>query len=249
MFLFKDVDLFLVRSKSMKKKLIALGCVEKKIAIHGSSIDVLKYGNIQHSCNSHLFQSKKKILFVGRLIEKKGIIDLVNSVDILGDCFSLTIIGEGKLKEEIEKIVAEKNLKSRVKICPFMSHYKLLEQYSKYDVFVLPSKEAKDGDSEGIPVVLMEAMMSKVPVISTVHSGISELIEDEVDGYLLGEVSPLSLANIIKFVCSIDNSALVDRAKSKILNGRDIRIQSNKLENFYNFLISRNKITNINLEY
>jgi len=106
-------------------------------------------------------------------------------------------------------------------------------------LFILPSIEAKDGDKEGIPVVLMEAMATGIPVISTYHSGIPELIEDDKTGYLVKEKNIEELyKKMLQVIENYDSmNKITHNARKKIEKDFNLIKQTNKLEKIYYHLI------------
>lgn len=111
--------------------------------------------------------------------------------------FVYNIIGNGPLKEQLQRLVVKYDLTSNVVFHGVQSQETITSFLNSADLFLLPSMTAVDGDMEGIPVALMEAMAVGTPVVSTYHSGIPELIEHDVSGFLVGENDSLALAEII----------------------------------------------------
>jgi glycosyltransferase involved in cell wall biosynthesis len=161
------------------------------------------------------------ILAVARLVEKKGLGDLILAADILrkqGHLFRLEIIGEGALRQELEKRVAELGLQGCVTLLGAQPHEKVRQAYDHASIFALPCVVAADGDRDGLPNVLLEAMASGIPVISTSVVGIPELIESECDGLIVQSNNPPELACALERL--LGDSQLRDRlacaARTKI---------------------------------
>jgi|WetSurMetagenome_2_1015567.scaffolds.fasta_scaffold01244_8 colanic acid/amylovoran biosynthesis glycosyltransferase len=124
---------------------------------------------------------------LGRLVEKKGIDVLIRSIAELQDRpykIELSIAGDGPLREELEALARVLNVAQCIKFEGSMSHGAVAKWMRELDAVVLACKRDKNGDMDGIPVVLMEAMSQSVPVISTRISGIPELIIHEFTGLL-----------------------------------------------------------------
>lgn len=137
------------------------------------------------------------ILSVGRLREKKGFLTLLRACDHLyrkGYRFCCQIVGYGPLQAEMEKLIATLGLQHTVTLHGRMTQDELLGFYRHAQVFVLPCQVAADGDRDGIPNVLVEAMAMQLPVVSTPVSGIPELVEHRRDGLLVPPREPEALA-------------------------------------------------------
>ena len=140
------------------------------------------------------------ILSVARLTEKKGLNDLILAADILrrwGRCFRVEIVGEGPLRQSLEARVSRLGLNDEVKLLGALPHEILCSKYQEACVFALPCTVATDGDRDGIPNVLLEAMASGVPILSTPVSGIPELITSEGEGLLVPPNNPARLADAL----------------------------------------------------
>jgi glycosyltransferase involved in cell wall biosynthesis len=144
--------------------------------------------------------SDPTILAVARLVEKKGLGDLIAAADILrrrGRSCRLEIIGSGSLRGALEAQVRRLGLEDRIELLGAQAHDAVCRAYQRASVFVLPCVIASNGDRDGIPNVLLEAMASGVPVISTAVSGVPELIESGADGLLVPPENPARLAEAI----------------------------------------------------
>lgn len=141
------------------------------------------------------------ILSVARLVEKKGLEDLITAADILGRrgrAFKVEIIGSGPLRNSLKGQVQRLGLTDRVRLTGAQAHDVVCLAYRRASVFVLPCVVAANGDRDGIPNVLLEAMASGVPVVSTPVSGIPEVIESGVNGLLVAPRDARSLADAIE---------------------------------------------------
>lgn len=123
-----------------------------------------------------------RVLFVGRLLEAKGLSLLLEAVGDLvrqGFAFELRVVGDGPYREPLRELIRARRLDDVVVLRGPVGQDKILEEYEWADVFCLPSF------IEGIPVVLMEALATELPVVTTQITGISELVEDGRVGGLL----------------------------------------------------------------
>ena len=143
------------------------------------------------------------ILFVGRLVEKKGFDILYQAVRTLQitDERKLRVhcIGDGPFLTEYKQRASDDGFKESFVFYGAQQRSFAQRLMAECDLIVVPSKLARDGDSEGLPVVLMEAMAAGIPIISTYHSGIPELIEDKITGILVPENDINQLKEAIAF--------------------------------------------------
>lgn len=141
------------------------------------------------------------ILSVGRLVPKKGFDDLIAACAILRDGgipFRCEIVGEGPLRDEMEQDIARRGLAGQVHLKGAMTHADLIAFYREADIFALAPRIVADGDRDGIPNVIAEAMAIGVPVVSTAVSGIPELVQNSVTGMLVPPQSPDALAAALR---------------------------------------------------
>ena len=141
------------------------------------------------------------ILSVARLVEKKGLNDLLSAAQILrrrGRSFHVKIIGEGPQRQMLQDRVAKLGLNECVNLVGAQTYDAVCCAYEQASIFALPCLVAPDGDRDGIPNVLLEAMGSGIPVVSTAVSGIPELISSERDGLLVPPGSPVELADALE---------------------------------------------------
>ena len=170
-------------SQYNKKFLIDNGADEGKINVIHCGVNTASFSNREKK-----ELSEPPILgSLGRMVEKKGFDILILACAQLkrkGIIFKLQLAGGGPLKEELEALALENNLAGEINFMDSISHESVPTWIKSLDVFVLPCQKDKNGDMDGIPVVLMESMLSGVPVLTTRISGIPELVEDGVTGLL-----------------------------------------------------------------
>jgi len=129
-----------------------------------------------------------RILSVGQLKMRKGFLQLIDVCKRLneeGYDFSCDIIGQGPLRTSLEEKISQYALNDKVTLCGALPHEEVLERYQTALMFVLPCIQTEEGDVDGIPNVLLEAMAMKLPVISTRVSAIPELVVDQKNGVLV----------------------------------------------------------------
>lgn len=197
--LFKKGDLFLPISECWKAKLIELGCHQDKIIVHRMGVDTTKF-----SLTSPKPKIKKiQILTIARLVEKKGVEYSVKAIAELISKFpdvEYNIVGDGPLKESLEILIAELNVSDSIKLLGWKQQEEIGALLAAADILLAPSVTSHDGDQEGIPVVLMEALAQGVPVVSTYHSGIPELVQDQKTGLLAQEGNVNSLVEKLEYL-------------------------------------------------
>jgi glycosyltransferase involved in cell wall biosynthesis len=184
------------------------------------------------------------ILTVGRLIPKKGIGYLIQSLDILkkeGNAFSLVIIGRGPLEDHYKSMINKFGLHSHVQIIPSLPPNKIATRMNQASIFVLPCIIAPDGDRDILPNVVKEAMAMELPVITSNVSGIEELIDDEVNGFLVPSADSKALAEKISYVEALDLSQkkrIGTAARKKITKDFAISSEAGKLETIFKEVIN-----------
>jgi len=238
--LFMKGDLFLTLSDHMTRKLVKKGCPKQKIKkLHiGIDTDYFKPKNK----NFTRMDEKIKLLLVARFAKNKGIIDALKAVYIVKNKFkdiSFDIVGYGpqerKIKNEIKKLNLEKEVKlhdNRIHVNP----HKLVHDFMQNcDIFILPSYTLENGESEGTPVVLMEASACEVAIVSTFHSGIPEIVINNKTGLLVPERDPKSLSGaIMKLITDPDlRKTLGKNARKHIIQNFNQKTQKHQLLDIY----------------
>lgn len=168
------------------------------------------------------------ILFVAQLSERKGAPVLVEACRLLAErdvAFRCTIVGDGPQRPLVERLIAQYGLEGRIEMTGALPQERLRGHLARADLFALPCITARDGDMDGIPVSLMEAMAMEVPVVSTTVSGIPELIEDGKSGLLVPEKDALALADGLQRLLTdaARRTRLGKAGRQKILDEFDIR--------------------------
>lgn len=198
--LFQTGDLFLANCEFFRQRAIALGCDPQKIRVHGSGID----------CSQFAFRPRHfpegdrgtvRIVTTGRLSEKKGIeygIRALAQVATSYPYLDYTIIGEGPLRPDLEQLIQSLQLESCVHLVGWKTRQEIIELLNQAHLFMAPCVTAQDGDQDAPVNVLKEAMAMGLPVISTWHGGIPELVEDGVSGLLVPERDVGAIAQAIQ---------------------------------------------------
>lgn len=153
-------------------------------------------------------EHRKIVLFVGRLVEKKGINDLLEAFSALPDDIKqsarLWIVGDGHKRTELEQLSEKLEISGLVRFWGQVPNLELPHYYAAADLFVGSSVADLSGDTEGQGVVFIEAFASKLCVIATRIGGIPEVVEDGITGVLVEPESPDKLALAIASLLSDD---------------------------------------------
>ena len=193
--LFERGDLFLPISEHWRRRILELGAPADRVQLQRMGVDTSR---LEPVARTEVGSPPLRILSVGRFVEKKGFEDGLQAVALLRDRgveVEYSIIGDGPRLDVLTELVSRLDLHEQVRLPGSRSRAEVLDAMRDHDVLLCPSHTASDGDAEGIPVVLMEAMATAMPVVSTWHSGIPELVEDERSGLLAAERDALGLAD------------------------------------------------------
>jgi glycosyltransferase involved in cell wall biosynthesis len=187
------------------------------LAYHG--IDLSKFNNLDRAPHP---AEPPLILSVGRFCDKKGFPYLIEACRVLkarGCTFRCSIVGWGPLRDDLERMIVELNLSDCVSLVNEMTQDQLVHLYMTAGMFVLPCILTDNGDRDGIPNVLIEAMAMRVPVISTEVSGIPELVEHMENGILVPEKNSTALADAIELLLSHPDlrSRFAEKGRAKVV--------------------------------
>lgn len=155
------------------------------------------------------------IVAVARLVEKKGIEYLVEACRELRDrgyAFRCVVIGDGRQRGKLSRMIAEWGLRRQVQLLGARPHNEVLKWYHDAHVFVLPSIVGKDGNREGLPVSIVEALACGLPVVSTPVGGIPEAVRDGYNGLIVPARDAAALADAMQRL--LDDPALYERLKA-----------------------------------
>jgi colanic acid/amylovoran biosynthesis glycosyltransferase len=197
----------LVRSDSLRQAVIALGCAPEKIEIQRAGIPLTEFPFRERPLPDN---GQWRLLQAGRLIEKKGLKTTLRAFAKFWKEFPgarLTIAGEGPQLEELQSLARELQIAAAVDFAGFVSQEKLRELFYSSHIFVHPSETGRDGNQEGVPNSMLEAMASGLPVFATRHGGIPEAVENNVSGILVNERDHRVLADAL-IDCARDSARL-----------------------------------------
>jgi len=234
--LIKEGDIFLCVSEATKRDLISLGYPPEKVLTLYLGIDLENLPVKERSSNKAV-----NIVFVGRLTEKKGILFLIDAFQNIAQKYQearLIIVGDGELKKKVLKKIKGYRLKEKVIFKGALPNKETLEEMTKADIFILPSYKTADGNQEGTPYTLFEAQGIGLPVISTFHSGIPEIVQDGETGFLVKEKDIKGIEEKLSLL--IENPALRREMGEKgreFMKNFSLKKRIEKLEAIYKSLI------------
>jgi colanic acid/amylovoran biosynthesis glycosyltransferase len=237
---FPKATIITAMSENMKRDLIRLGCDADKVVIH------------YHGINTKLFNIERKndsgdiirFLMISTFTPQKGHLFLLDGFQRALDktrTIQLTIVGSGIERDRIEKHITEQKI-GNIRICNHVRYASRehLEYLLDADVFVHPSITDIKGNKEGIPGAIVEAMSIGLPVISTYHAGIPEIIKHMQTGFLVNENDINGLATSIVKLAEQPalRKALGQNAKDYAVSWLDINVKEKELEELYNQIFS-----------
>lgn len=216
--LFRRGDLMLPISDLWAGRLQKMGCPREKIAVSRMGVDMTRFSPRPVKAPA----TPLEIISVARLTEKKGLhvaIEACRQLKEQGVAFRYRILGIGPWERRLRTLIEQYQLEDVVEMPGFKPSHEVKAMLDDADVFLLPSVTGADGDMEGIPVALMEAMAVGIPVVSTLHSGIPELVEADKSGWLVPENDARALAQRLAAFSQLDTDELapvVKRAREKV---------------------------------
>jgi colanic acid/amylovoran biosynthesis glycosyltransferase len=188
-------------NEMFRRMLIDAGAPEQRVMVHRMGID----------CDGIPYRPRAfdgrplELISVCRLVEKKGIAFALRALALLRTSmpeldWRYSVIGNGPLLSALRSLAGELGIADRVRFHGALPHAQVKAHLARGHVFLLPSVKAADGDVEGVPVALMEAMASGLLVVSTFHSGIPELVENHRSGLLAEEGDVEGIAAQIEWI-------------------------------------------------
>lgn len=185
-----------------------------------------------------------RMLSVGRLIEKKGfeyLIDACNLIVNSGLDLQCNIAGAGPLQKDLQARIDRQGLQDQVTLLGAVDQAHILDLYQESEAFVLACVVGKDGNQDGLPVVLIEAMSCGLPVISTPVAGITDLIQSEETGLLVEPRDSLALAEAIKGLMGDEQrrKKLGNRARKKVEADFQIQQSTAKLATIFRTIVRK----------
>lgn len=190
-----DADHFIAVTDFMKSQLVNIGFPEEKISIVRFGLD---FDEFEYQEND---LAPKKIMMVGRMVEKKGFeyaIQAVSNLCKLGKEPELNIYGYGPLMNSLKKRTTTLDLDDCIHFHGYQPIEAIMDAHDKHTIMVVPSTTANDGDMEGLPNTILEAMAKGTPVVASRHAAIPEAIRDKETGFLFDEKDVNGLTKILQ---------------------------------------------------
>ena len=242
--LFSYGDFFLTNCDFFRHKAISIGCPPDRIKVNRSGLD----------CDRFIYQPRSlsqdgtiQIATTGRLAEKKGIEYVIKAVGNLVSTYPhlrYKIIGEGHLRQHFTDLIQELKLAEHVELMGWCNETEIVETLSNTHIFVAPSITAADGNQDAPINVLKEAMAIGLPVVSTYHGGIPELVEDGRSGFLVPEKDADALADRLSYLIEHPElwSSMGKTGRDYVLKHYNLSELNDDLMNVYLSLVNSDKI-------
>jgi colanic acid/amylovoran biosynthesis glycosyltransferase len=229
------VRLVLVRSESLGRALVEIGCAPKKIRIQRTGIPV---DEIPFQARAWPGDGGWKLVQACRLIEKKGLKTSLLAFAKFAERYPrsrFTIVGEGPMRSELEARARELGLGDNVSFSGFVSQAQLRELFYRSHIFLHPSERGADGNQEGVPNSMLEAMASGLPVFATEHGGIPEAIEHGKSGVLVKESDHDALERALRNAVAhpMQLTTIARNGADSVQQGFEQRAQTRNLEEHY----------------
>lgn len=230
--LFEASSELLALSEEMRERLHKLGAPESKTRVQPLMVDVDSYPFRERRST----EGPTQIITIARLVEKKGVeyaIEAVNRID--NHDVEFKIVGDGPCRDRLEQKIRELDVEETVQILGYVNHDRAKELLYESDLFLLPSITASDGDKEGTPTILLEAQATGLPVVSTRHAGIPEIVDDGNTGLLVPERDVEALTTALqRLIESPEKWAEMGRAGRELVRERHSPDKlAEKLESVY----------------
>jgi colanic acid/amylovoran biosynthesis glycosyltransferase len=232
---FDLATLILSRSQAISEDLAALGCPAEKIRLHRTGIPLDRFPFAQRFVPE---DGQWRLFQACRLIPKKGIETTLRAFTRFLAVYpgaKLTVAGEGPLAEPLRELAEDLGVAARVSFPGFVSQAKLRDLFYQSHLFLHPSVTGPDGDREGVPNAVLEAMACGLPVAATLHGGIPEAVRHGETGLLVPEHADEALAEAMLELSRnpAGYSAMSAKAGQTVAANWEIQAQTRLLESLY----------------
>lgn len=227
--LFDQADTLIAVSQFIADRLVALGADPSRIRIHHIGIPV-------ETAPVGTGEDRSGVVFVGRLVDKKGVADLLEAMAALGERargVPVRIVGDGPLRSQLEERARRAGLD--VRFLGFRTAAEVAQVLRESAVFCAPSRTAPDGDAEAFGMVFLEAALQGLPVVSYRHGGVPEAVEEGVTALLAPEGDVAALTAHLRTLLDDPDLArsMGEAGRARVLRDFDVVRQSALLEDLY----------------
>jgi glycosyltransferase involved in cell wall biosynthesis len=229
---------FIAVSEAINRRAIAFGIPEEKIQVSYIGVDTKQFT----PGGRPIIDRERRVLFVGRLVEKKGCDYLINAFVQVQQAIpdaSLIVVGDGELRNHLQQTASRMQVRVQFRGALPVGEVKRELQLAR--VFCLPSVRAANGDAEGFGMVLLEAEASGVPVVTSALGGASEGIEDGVTGFAFKERDATALAaRLINLLTDDATATSMALAGPRFVSAKfDLHRCTERLERVYDEAVAR----------
>jgi colanic acid/amylovoran biosynthesis glycosyltransferase len=219
--LFAEAARLLPITEHWRRRLLELGADDEKLEVRRMGVDLEACDFRERTAGP---SESLEFVSVGRLVEKKG---FAVALEALAEVrprmprrFSYHVVGDGPLRPELEALAQQRGLSDIVTFHGDQSRDELATLLESKHVLVAPSVTAANGDTEGLPMVLIEGMARGLPVVTTAHSGIPELVRDGETGFVVPEADVEALGNALLEAASTERWPALSRAARSAIEER-----------------------------
>jgi colanic acid/amylovoran biosynthesis glycosyltransferase len=234
--LFKAGDLFLVEGAYMQQRLIELGCPPEKIQIQRIAIPVKE---MPWRLRKKIVGRPTVVLFSGRFVEKKGLMYALEAVYELkqeGKSIEFRIAGDGPQEQQVKRFITDRKMTDYTRLLGFLNYKDYLQEMDKADIFLQPSIIAQNGETEGgAPTTILEAQAMGLPIVSTLHCDIPNVVVPGRSALLVEERNSSALANSLRDLLNHPSQweAMGRIGRDYVQQYHDIEIEADRLEEKY----------------
>jgi colanic acid/amylovoran biosynthesis glycosyltransferase len=196
--LFAKGDIFFANSTFSGEKVRQLGCPAGRLFVPGLPVDDASY-----PFKARSQRNETRLLTVARLVEKKG---LEYSIRAVAGCLDeypdlqYDIIGDGPLKEGLERLIGDLGCEKNIRLLRSLKKDLVIKAMMESDIFLLTSITARDGETEGLGMVLLESQLTGMPVLATRHNGFTDAVLDGTSGFLVPEADVPATVERLKWM-------------------------------------------------